>query len=92
MCVWASRLSTSTLNAMGTNCGSSISLMVPANTEKTVLPGSVSSPERMRSSASRCSGVALSSMKTWQRPLPSWMAPGQAKVPTQHRPSSLTSL
>jgi hypothetical protein len=43
-------------------------------------------------SASRCAGVARSSMTTVPSPCPWWMAPGQANMPTTFSPSSFTSL
>src|SRR5205814_2050099 len=41
-----------------------------------VAKGAVSCPVMIFSSASRCAGLALSSTKAMQAPLPSWIGPG----------------
>ena len=76
---------------LGAKIGSCSFSSVVENTWKMVAPGSVSCPLRMRNSASRCASVARSSMTTAASPLPSWIGPGQRKMPTNLSPSSRLS-
>jgi hypothetical protein len=71
------RASTSTSKWIGVNTGSKAFSSVDANTENIVANGSVSCPVMIFRTASRCCGVAAESTIGRQRPLPSWMGPGQ---------------
>src|SRR5262245_59847229 len=67
----ALRAAMSSWNSIGAKIGSCTFSKVDANTLKTVVPGSVSWPLRMRSSEPRCASFARSSITTAASPLPS---------------------
>ena len=86
----AVRASLSNSNEIGAKIGSCIFVTMSVTMWKSV-PSAEFCPDMILNRASRCSGVARSSMMGWISPLPSCSGPGKWTVTKKLKPSSETS-